>query len=422
MKLHLDSTKKYGIAVSGGVDSMVLMHLAYKEGLDAVIITIDHGLREESRQETLSVKKIASTYGYDTVVERIECAQFAKTNKLSVELAGRLLRYDVFSRVKEELGLDYILLAHHLDDQVETILMRILRGTGLYGLRGIVDRDFFLHPLLSYPKNEIMEYATRHNLTFFEDATNAETVYRRNVIRNNILPTIAKEWEDYRESFAKLSRVAKETEDYFDKVLVPYECREGVVWFDASIFDTHPAIFKRSVRKALYGIGVEKDFEEKNFATLLTLKGAKSGTSVMLGQGLIGRIEYSRLIIERALDLEDFEEPFDVDKTFFYAGYRYAFKKGSGIEKGVTLDLDKVPDTAVIRTRQDGDLFKRCNGKTKLLSDYLTDKKVPLDDRRRLLYLADGNIILAILGVEIGDCVKIDDGTTRIIKVDRYVD
>ncbi len=422
MQLKLDKSKKYGIAVSGGVDSMVLMHLAHQEGLDAVIITIDHGLRPASKDEVLGVQQVASAYGYPTIIERIDCKQYAQDNRLSIELAGRLLRYEIFARVKSQYKLDYILLAHHLDDQVETMLMRILRGTGLYGLRGIVDRDYFLHPLLSYPKSDIMAYATANNLSYYEDESNSQTVYKRNVIRNVILPCLEESFADYRAGFDKLARVARETEDYLATFLVGYSYDGSAVRFAKEVYNAHPAIFKRSIRKALYDMDVEKDFEEKNYNTLLSIKDSVSGTTAMLGQGLVARIEYDMLIIERASEAGYYHEAFSVSKSYCYAGRAYTFERASRIEKGVTFDLDKVPQGAVIRTRRDGDVFKRCNGKTKSLSDYLTDAKIPLATRRDLLVLAKDNVVLAVLGIEISHAVKVDDNTTNIIKVCTHVD
>ncbi len=419
LALHLDITKKYGIAVSGGVDSMVLLHLCYQHGIkDAVVITIDHGIREESQQEVEAVARIAKSYGYDSIISHVDCPTYAIEHKMSVELAGRAIRYSVFDQVQKDCQLDYVLLAHHLDDQIETMMMRILRGTGVAGLRGIVDRGFYLHPLKEYPKSAITAYATAHNLAYYEDRTNADNVYRRNAIRNSILPTIAEEYPSYRASFLRLANAADETEDYLDSCLVGHVDCGDYVCFALDIFDVHKAIFKRSIRKAIrVKFGIMQDFEERHFDALLALRDKPVGTSVMLGQQLIARIDREGLVLEKECIEEQYERVFSPADVISWQGNVYSFEQAESIERGITLDLDKVPTSAVVRTRQDGDLFKRCNGKTKLLSDYLTDAKLSLRDKRGILLLADGNIILAILGMEIADCVKIDEHTTRILKI-----
>ncbi len=417
LHIDLDKSKKYGFAVSGGVDSMVMLELCKKAGLSGIVITVDHGLRDVSKEEVRFVEDVATSYGYKTVVRSIDCKQYAADNKLSVELAGRLLRYEFFEEVQKQEGLDYILLAHQLDDQVETILMRILRGSGIYGLRGIADRDVYLHPMIRYPKAEIIEYATRNNIEYREDSTNAEVLYRRNVLRNIILPKIEQEYPDYRQAFIRLRNAAEETEDYFTTQLLPYICDGQGVVFKSDIFSTHRAIAKRSIRRALYDIGIHKDFEEKNYQTLFSLDGSISGTTVELGQGLVARFEYGKLIVEKAAKDVVYEAPFAEDMVIKHLDKEYSFSKTDDIEKGTTFDIDKVPKDAVVRTRQAGDLFKRCNGKSKSLSDYLTDAKIPHSIRRSLLYLASGNKILAILGMEIADDVKIDAHTKTMIKV-----
>ncbi len=418
LKIDLDKNKKYGFAVSGGVDSMVMLELCKKAGLFGVVLTINHGLREESKEEVEFVKSIANGYGYKTIIKNIDCNQYKKEQKVSTELAARLLRYQFFDEVAKVEGLDYILLAHHLDDQVETMILRILRGTGVYGLRGIVDRGIYLHPLIEYTKNDIMGYATANNIEYRQDCTNDENIYRRNTIRNILLPIIEKDYPDYRQSFLRLNNASVEVEDYFSTHLLSYTMEEDGVVFEGDIFDEHKAISKRSIRKALYDIGVQKDFEEKNYDTLFSLKGKESGTTVQLGQGLIARIEYGRLILERqAEEEEEYEKFFSIDEEYCHNNLKYGFCKTNALEKGVTFDIDKVPAGAVVRTRKKGDIFKRFKGGSKSLSDYLTDMKLTKSTRKNLLVLANGKEILAILGVEISDKVKIDDTTKTMVKV-----
>ncbi len=413
MKLGLDKTKKYGLAISGGVDSMVLMELAFRENLSAVVLTVDHDLRSDSGDDVKFVIEQAKLRGFDTRSIKIDVKNFANDNDFSIELAARELRYQFFEKQKEELNLDYILLAHHLDDQLETVLMRIFRGTGISGLKGIENRDFYLRPLLKYEKAEIVNFAKENRIEFHEDYTNAESKYKRNFIRNKVIPLIKTEYPSVSKSILRLVESAAETEDYFADKTLDFSDSLGGVKFGEDIFTVHPAIAKRSVLKGVKSLGIYKDIESKTYGTIFSLKDMQSNASVDIGQGLVAIRDYDGLIIKKKEERTFCEEKFCINFEYEFCGKKYSFEKSSAIKKGVTLDLSKIPPTAVVRTRKTGDTFKRCNGYRKSLSDYFTDEKISKDERDKFLLVADCNEILLILGKEVSDLVKVDKDTTE---------
>lgn len=409
MELNLNKDKKYGLAVSGGVDSMVMMELAYRQGLDCIVLTVDHNLRPDSKSDADFVEKEASIRGYETVRASFDVEGYAVATGESEELAGRHLRYEFFERTARERDLDYVLLAHHLDDQAETVLMRICRGTGVAGLKGIENRGIYIRPLLDCSKEEIRRFAEENRIGFREDSTNADTLYKRNFFRNIILPELKKEYPDLDKSIGRLVESAAETEDYFRSVLLPYTLRDDEVELREEVFTVHRAIAKRSVMEAIRALGIYKDIEVKTYKTIFSLESRASNTETDIGQGLVARRSYDGLIIAKKRPVVYYEKPFSVTETYEFCGKKYTFERSEELIKGMTLDVDKVPSDSVVRTRREGDTFKRYKGGRKSLSDYLTDKKIPRSDRDRLLVLADGNEILMILGLEIADSVKLDN-------------
>lgn len=406
----LNPDARYIFAISGGVDSMSLLHLCGKEGLRGKVITVDHSLRADSASDAEFVKREAEILGFPAEIVRVNVKAEMKRTGDSAELAARRLRYEaIFRAVKEENAAGAV-FAHHLGDQAETVLMRILRGTGVAGIKGMGERDGVFRPFLRYTAEEIKDYAEENAVPYREDSTNKESVYRRNFLRNEVFPRIAEVYPDYERSFARLAANAAETEDYFKTVLIAPKLDENSARFGLSILSEHPAVWKRSIRAALLSLGVDKDVESRNYDAIFALKN-KTRAAVDLGQGFVARAEYGELILEKAIEIPAFCEEFRINGVYEHAGKRYAFRRGEKIKKGVTIAAKALEtDGLVVRTRRDGDVFKRYKGGRKSLSDYLTDIKMPQKERSELLVLAKDSEIYAVLGVEIADAVKSDGG------------
>lgn len=406
----LNPEARYIFAISGGVDSMSLLYLCKKEGLRGKVVTVDHALRKDSASDAEFVRSEAEKLGFSVEIVRVDVKSEMKKTGESAELAARKLRYAaIFGAVSEEQAAGAV-FAHHMGDQAETVLMRILRGTGVAGIKGMGDREGVFRPFLKYTSEEIKAYAEEFRIPYREDCTNKETVYRRNFLRNRVFPLIAEVYPDYERSFERLAANAAETEDYLKTVLIaPVICGNSAK-FDLSILSEHPAVWKRSVRAALLTLGVTQDVESRTYDAVYSLKN-KPKASADIGQGFTARTEYGGLILEKAVENAAFCEEFRINGVYEYAGRRYSFRRGETIKKGVTMaEKALATDGLVVRTRRDGDVFKRYKGGTKSLSDYLTDIKMPQKERSELLVLAKGSEIYAVLGVEISDAVKSDGG------------
>lgn len=192
------------LAVSGGVDSMVMLHVLKNIGLNIMVAHCNFKLRgHESESETQFLEKHLqkNEISYRTIY--FDTEDYAAKNKLSIQLAARKLRYDWFYDLLNKYHLDFIVTAHHLDDQVETFLINVTRGTGIDGMFGIPNRnDKILRPFLNVSRNEILEYAELNGIEWREDSSNASTKYFRNKIRHKVVPVLKELNTDFLETFS----------------------------------------------------------------------------------------------------------------------------------------------------------------------------------------------------------------------------
>ncbi|MCL4117711.1 UNVERIFIED_CONTAM: hypothetical protein GTU68_002337 [Idotea baltica] len=180
------------LAVSGGIDSMVLLHLFYKLGYQPAIAHCNFKMRAEASDldETL-VKEVTQKYGFDFYNTSFETSAYAKSKKMGIQEAARTLRYTWFSNIMEEHGYNLLAVAHHQDDQIETVFLNIARGAGIFGLQGMQPkRHHIIRPMLFAQKAEILRYAVEEDVFSREDSSNSESYYRRNFIRNKLIPKI----------------------------------------------------------------------------------------------------------------------------------------------------------------------------------------------------------------------------------------
>lgn len=188
--LRLD--KAVIVGVSGGTDSVVLLHLLVALGYKCVIAHCNfHLRREESDRDEIFVRKLAQDYNISSYFIDFETIEYAKEHKISIEMAARDLRYTWFEKLRVELNAQAVAVAHHADDGIETLLLNLIRGTGIRGLKGISKRNKnIVRPLLFLSREEIEKYLNLYNLEHVEDSTNAGIDYKRNKIRNEILPLL----------------------------------------------------------------------------------------------------------------------------------------------------------------------------------------------------------------------------------------
>lgn len=412
-----------GVAVSGGQDSMALLHYlkanSYDLDADIVAIHVDHCIRENSSEDADFVVQYCKENGIRVYKFRVDALKIAKDKGVSIEMAAREVRYGVFDALIKKGVISKIALAHHKSDQAETILMHLFRGSGIGGMKGMeAMRDgVFIRPMLNTEKQAIKQYIYANDIPFVEDETNNDDTYQRNFIRNRILPQIVKIWPNAVQSIINFSKDCIDDDNYIksqiymDAVLV----EDKTVKIPTSYFLYPQAIVSRMIFNSLSLIGINSDIERKHIELIknMALYG-ENGKKLDLPNEITVHKEYEYItIINKFKEKPKLNLPlkcgeFDIEgfgKIKIKRIKPETFKKE---KMTIMLDPKKVPKDAKWRFREDGDVFEKFGGGTKKLKSYLADKKIPQRIRNLLPVLACENEVYAIAGIEISEAVRVE--------------
>ena len=421
-----NSGERIAVATSGGVDSMVLLDYMQKNAkayqISVLAINVEHGIRgKDSIADTNFVKEYCKKHDIPILCYAIDTPTYAKQNGLSIEQAARQLRYQCFSDAIANGKCDKVATAHHKSDNTETVLFNLFRGTGLQGLTGISKTrlDGIIRPFINVSKADILEYAKQNDVPYVTDQTNLCTDYTRNHIRLNVIPEIKKVFPELDQSIERLSSIATLTEEYMatevDKILILEQDVASI------LLPNHPALLSRAIIKALKHVGIEKDWQKIHLDSVISLADGLNGSSLTLPKGVIATREYDRITISKKVEKEKATLPFSLG-VFKFANVTISITKiadkNVDLKSGLYIDLTKLPSDTVIRTKEQGDTFTKFGGGTKLLNDYLTDKKIPVRTRDNIPLLASGHEILAIFGVQISNRVRVDSDLDNIAKLE----
>lgn len=413
-------------AVSGGADSvcllLILAGLQKELGIRLYAFHLNHGLRgDEADRDEKFTEELCRELGILCVIAREDVAAFAESKGMSEEEAGRHLRYRHLEEEAKRLSCSHIAAAHHQDDDVETVLMNMFRGSGLKGLGGIRPvRGKIIRPLLCLRRQEIEAYLKEQGRSWCEDSTNRTEHYGRNRVRNVLLPWIREHVNSQAEKhILKVSSLAAQADEYFEsqaEILLSEERRKGIPVnsIRTELLDSQPDILKSYLVRALisHAAGGQRDISSKHLEAVLALEGPGKGTGVDLPYGLKARRGYDTLTVE------PWAQPPQTDSHLNFR--RFPMEKGLEFPKNQYtkwFDYDKIKDTLSVRTREDGDFFLISGGKTKMLRRYMIDEKIPEEERNRIPLLAEGKHILWVIGYRISEYYKISDTTENILEV-----
>lgn len=385
-------------AVSGGVDSMCLLHLlSQREELSLVCAHFNHQLRgEESDRDEAFVREICKQWNIPLTVGRGDVEAFARREKLSLEEAGRTLRYAFLYQAAEEELCDWIATAHNAEDNAETLLLHLLRGSGLNGLTGISpQRGKLVRPLLTTSRKEIEAYLIQHDIPHREDSTNADDAYTRNRVRHQLLPLL----EEMNPGFVRRLTSAiprlRADNDYLNdlarQLLTKTEHREDGLVLPAALLSQAPApVASRAVRLLLaQAAGGNWDCSAAHLEAVLELcRSSSPSAQVSLPHGLTARREYGLLVLAHDLPAQPLEP--------------MPLQEGDNPVPGLpwTVVLQGPPwPGLVVRSRQTGDSLTLPGGHTKTLKKLFIDQKLPRRERERRPVVADNDGVIAVAGV-----------------------
>ncbi len=418
----------YVIAVSGGVDSIVLAHLMHLTKSRCSIAHVNFNLRgEESKRDEEFVRTLASKYNFELQLHSVDTAKYAQTYKMGIQEAAREIRYAWFETL---LGQGQILLtAHHADDQVETILMQLFRGTGLHGLTGIPNRRKDIlnlaRPLLSFTKEQILDYAHKEGIDFVEDSSNAKDDYTRNLIRNTLLPQVQELYPSVKtnifltgERIAEAEKIVEKTmNDFWKKGL---KTKKGILtipisyWHKVKDNSTYSwAFIKRYGFKAAQINEVHKLLEASNGAYLASsshrfikyqdniqivpLTNTAEHTMVYAGEGKLniqsGNLHFELIEATKVITINP-------DPKIAY------------------LNADLISWPLLVRTWQASDYFYPLGlRKKKKLPHFLGGLKLSPALKEKATVLASGDKILWVIGHRIDDRFKFTEHTKQVLKI-----
>ncbi len=420
----INPQERIAVALSGGIDSMALLYYMKdaqkKFNFSLLAINVEHGIRgNDSILDSEFVKEVCFKQGIPLLSYSVNATQKAHNEKLSIEESARILRYQCFYDAINNGKCDKVATAHHKEDNVESVLLNLFRGTGTKGLIGIADNfdNKIIRPLLSVSKDEIIRYTKDNNIQFVTDKTNFSDEYTRNYLRLNVIPEIKKVFPKVTDSIARLCEIASIENDYMDKIADnALKITPNGVEINLPI---HRAVFMRASIKAIKILGIEKDWEHVHLSDAYSLTEKINGAKINLPKGICAVKEYDKIVFYKQTDSCVCEQNFAIGKVSL-GTHKLNITRVSNLnptlEMGLFGDLDKIPQNAIIRYRQKGDLFKKFGGGTKSLGDYLTDKKIPLRKRDSIPLLACKNQVLCIFGIGISDDIKIDNDTKNIIQ------
>jgi len=417
------------IAVSGGIDSMVLLDLFYRGGYDLGIAHCNFQLRGKDAEDDESfVKQKARELSVPFYLKRFDTESYSSEHGISIQMAARDLRYEWFEKIRKEEKYDHLATAHHLNDDIETSLINLFRGTGLQGLTGIpVRQGHVIRPLLFAGKAQIEAYADTKKIAFREDRSNLELKYQRNLIRNRIIPLIEKINPGF------ISTMASNQERLADSLHVigywlkqhenQYLKKEGDhLYFDREFFhQVNSAVF---LHEALKKWGFRYD----QCRDILKRHHPGSGALYFSWTHVLN-VDRDYLLLSPIREDDDITGHWPEEKSELETGFGSFRKEIVGKEAVKEIrsaaspqvqffDLDALKFPLQIRSWRQGDWFIPLGMKgKKKLSDFMIDEKIPVNLKQRIPVLLSGDAIVWVVGYRIDDRFKIIPGSNQILKI-----
>ncbi len=437
--LKMRPGKSWILGVSGGPDSMVLLDVFHRlqEILDLslAVVHVNHGLRKEADLEQSFVEKQAKMRGLQCIVYRKNVRALKKKGQ-SLEECARVVRYACLEQARSTMNAEGILVAHHQNDVAETVLLHLVRGTGLNGLKGIQPvRNRIFRPLLTLRREEIMLYLKENGIPYCEDASNSDTYYTRNRIRGILLPLLQEAFNpQIVTALNRLADLAGEDEkalQAWTEVLWPKICREQsperLILWAPELLRLPVGMQRRMVRKALTVMRGESGWTARDVEDVLRLA-EKSGSNhrVILKKQLICRKVYQEIQFDwdEPSDSEPFCLPVDVPGSFFieqngksYQLTLWNWEQIAPDRPGLFLDAQRLPEKLCLRSRRPGDVFHPAGAPGgKKLKSWMIDRKIPVSVRETTALLSgmDGTIY-AVAGWAASEMAAVSEETKTVL-------
>lgn len=386
------------VALSGGADSSALLAILCNLGYKCIAVHCHFGLRgAEADRDLEHSRQLAAQLGVEFREVHFDTHGYMREHGVSVEMACRELRYDYFEKVSNEIGAAAIAVGHHREDNVETFFLNLLRGSGIHGLRGMLPkRDKIIRPLLNEPKSELVNYLFERGISYVEDSTNAENDFKRNRLRNVVLPILEQEFPGASEAIVRSLECLRGNEELYNSLLPPMsDSLEGVAptllheWLA-------PYGFNSSQCRQILAAQSGAEFTSPTHKLVLCPKG-KFHVGTHPGASVIAA---------------------DAPGCVPTLGYKI-ISKPVAFEPGVLyLDADKAQGEFQLRTWREGDRMHPLGMKgTKLVSDILAEAGIPASERKKSYVLTLNEQIIWVVGIRASALYPVTPQTTKILEI-----
>lgn len=420
----IDSKAKVLLAISGGVDSMLLWSLVEASNIDYAIAHCNFQLRgEDSDGDEAFVKQRAARLDIDCQIKKFDTESYATINKVSTQMAARDLRYAWFETLCDQHGYSKIFLAHHANDDVETLMLNMARGTSIKGLTGMdAIGGRLVRPLLEITKDEILDFARSNGISWREDSSNAEVYYKRNFVRKEIIPAFESLNPDFLHTMKRNIAKNKEVAKLIANLIA--QLKSDIVSFDETGF---------SIKKSDL---INRDIGAYVLSELLKEFGfnyTQADEMISGLDGLAGKVYRSpshELVVDRGLlkgrmidEVQNQHYLVEANDHLMTDGFEYtsSIMEGEGIQIDKTsvnamFDLDKLKFPLLLRKWREGDKFRPLGMKgQKLVSDLLVDLKLSVFEKEFVYVLSSEEEIVWVVGCRISDSFKVTGDTTSAL-------
>jgi tRNA(Ile)-lysidine synthase len=416
------------LTVSGGMDSIVMCHLFNQAGFPFAIAHCNFNLRgTESDGDEQLVKSLAKKYGVEVFTKSFDTKQYAEQKNISIQLAARELRYTWFEELRKEKKFHLIATAHHLNDNIETIIYNLIKGTGIRGLRGIPFRqEHIIRPLLFASREEIEAYQKENKLDFREDSSNADDKYTRNKIRHHLIPLMKEINPSLEKTFGDKIDLFYELENLYEKEAAKpikglFLSRKGDIYI--------PILKLKKTKNAatiLFEYLKDYGFNAGQIEDMLASMDTISGKQFITDKARV--IKDRRFFILTELPEKDFTvlliQKEDTELKLPNASLKLAIV--SGVDLKITadkntafFDLSKLEFPLIIRHWQQGDYFYPfgMKMKKKKLKKFFTDQKIPITQKETIWVIESNQKIVWVAGHRMDERFKVLPDTKEVLKI-----
>ena len=423
-----EPNKRYLLACSGGLDSMALAHILHAAGIQVELAHVNFGLRgTESDGDEEFVKNWAQDRSLPIHIHRANTMEWADKNGISIQMAAREIRYQFFEEIRNQHQLAGIILAHHQDDQLETIFLNLIRGTGIEGLYGMSERrGWLIRPLLPFSRAQLESYMKEVKQTWREDRSNASNDYKRNKLRHSGLPALYNLGPDTRQNLLQSFERLKDTGKAFSGLFELWKTEHVREQHGISFLAYNSLSNMPGVASLLYFWSKPYGFNSDQALSLSkSLEDIKPGkllrsATYELSLDRDDLLLYPIPVAFPALELPVGTPSFELPEGGYHLTWGPPQKEIDRNPANGVFDLDQLEFPIQIRSWQEGDRFNPLGMQSeKKISDFLIDNKVPFALKKEVKVLVSGNKIAWVVGMRIADWAKVGPATQKCLHIQK---